>query len=539
MSCAVKRRTVLQGIAGATTLMGSTLFTSGIRAEEGWDAGQVAHVLPTVSDRELLLKVSFRDALGAAPRLRVGGSIVEGRKSDTAGRFWRFHASELAPGTSHRLELVDGAGKLMADPWSIRTAPAPDAEARSVRLLVFTCAGGDDRLAMKDGTRMFLSVRERRELLKRGLSFDPDAVIAIGDHVYWDQESGKLRAFSREAFLELYKTTGTLDHAKPAIGTSNEDSLIKVGEAQIASLYGGLLRSTPVYMLTDDHDLFENDDATDTLMTFPPEQFMFDFARATQRLFYPEFLGDGARPSFLPGVGVFGDAPTLSESFGTLRWGKLLELLLYDTKRYADLKGPTARMAPAHVEAWLLDRTKAADTRQLIHIPSGPIGWAAGKWLEWYPDVLQADGSLGIEKTKPYWQPGWWSQHQRLLAALHGNRDRAPVVVSGDLHASMAGALRRSGSMDLRGNPVNLLCAGTLGSGPMAFPSFARGTGPQRSSQLDVAEALPPTEKNGFTILDVTPDSIGVRMFAWRPPEPFEAIRNLQPIHSAVIQRAA
>ena len=30
----------------------------------------------------------------------------------------------------------------------------------------------------------------------------------------------------------------------------------------------------------------------------------------------------------------------------------------------------------------------------LVHVPSNPPGWSAGKWGEWYPDVLGDDGKL-------------------------------------------------------------------------------------------------------------------------------------------------
>jgi hypothetical protein len=37
----------------------------------------------------------------------------------------------------------------------------------------------------------------------------------------------------------------------------------------------------------------------------------------------------------------------------------------------------------------------------------------AGKWGEWYPDILDRDGRLTINLPKPYWQSGWLKQHER------------------------------------------------------------------------------------------------------------------------------
>ena len=62
----------------------------------------------------------------------------------------------------------------------------------------------------------------------------------------------------------------------------------------------------------------------------------------------------------------------------------------------------------------------------LVHIPSQPPGWSAGKWGDWYPDILAADGSLTINKPKPYWQTGWLAQHDRLMKAASAQRQRTP-----------------------------------------------------------------------------------------------------------------
>ena len=51
-----------------------------------------------------------------------------------------------------------------------------------------------------------------------------------------------------------------------------------------------------MFFIQDDHDYFDNDEATDDIITFPPTHFMLQLARATQQMYYPEFLPDVARP---------------------------------------------------------------------------------------------------------------------------------------------------------------------------------------------------------------------------------------------------
>jgi hypothetical protein len=53
-----------------------------------WDAGAVRHLLPTVNDSRMLIKMSFNAPLTDAPTLRVGDTAVRGRMSDTRGEFW-------------------------------------------------------------------------------------------------------------------------------------------------------------------------------------------------------------------------------------------------------------------------------------------------------------------------------------------------------------------------------------------------------------------------------------------------------------------
>lgn len=55
---------------------------------------------------------------------------------------------------------------------------------------------------------------------------------------------------------------------------------------------------------------------------------------------------------------------------------------------------------------------------------------------------------------------------------------------------------------------------------------------------LQLESETPVIEKNGFTILDVTPDSMRVRLLAWRSGDaPAEAIDRLEPYHDVEIGR--
>ena len=95
--------------------------------------------------------------------------------TDTQGRFWRVDVSGLEPATEYGLALEDAGGSPLSDPWSLSTFPDRSDAPERIRLFVYTCAGGRN-----------LPMATKQRLLDRGLSFAPDAMIAIGDHVYWD-----------------------------------------------------------------------------------------------------------------------------------------------------------------------------------------------------------------------------------------------------------------------------------------------------------------------------------------------------------------
>jgi hypothetical protein len=266
---------------------------------------------------------------------------------------------------------------------------------------------------------------------------------------------------------------------------------------------------------------------------------MLELARTTQRLYYPEFLPDAARPDNLPwSSNGRRDGLALSESFGTLRFGRLLEVLLYDVRRTLTLAGPSAVFVDREVEKWLLARAAAPDVTHLVHAPSSPPGWSAGKWGEWYPDVLGADGKLTVATPKPYWQAGWLAQHDRLMASIAGMRGRAPLVVSGDLHAVALGRMLRSGSLDFQASPIAIALAGPVGTSPNGWTSAFRGVGATPPVHLDMREEIAPIEQHGFTLADFFPDRVELRFFKWdQRSQPPEAIDSLEPFHTARVTR--
>ncbi|MYA31277.1 MAG: hypothetical protein F4Y31_08600 [Gammaproteobacteria bacterium] len=502
-------------------------------AARQWSEGRIRHLIPLSNHDSIRIKASFAEPQ-SGPRLKIGASVFPGRRRDSQGRFWSFHATGLESDTEYELLLQSAGGGPLAESWPLRTAPALDASKEHLRVLLYTCAGGPDDAQWLNGEWRFLPVATRRRLLRRALDFSPDIAIGVGDQTYFDQwisprKRGGQHAANRE---RIYGRYGKFDRDRPLFGSNNEIVLTRCLNEQIASLYGTDFRSVPLILTQDDHDYFENDEGTDEFVTFPPGNFSARLGRAQQSLYFPEFLPDPMRPVHLAGSHADG----ISESYGSCRWGQLAEFLLYDCRRFISLAGPSARFVEEDAERWITARTRdESAVRHLVQVPSTPFGWTAGKWGEWYPDVLQADGSLGVEQAKPYWQSGWFSQHQRLLSAIGGQKSRVPVVVSGDLHAVAAGRLLESGGMGLD-SPVNVFLSGSIGTGN-GWPSNARGIGASPPNDVTIDERLEPVERNGFTILDIDPDGLTVRQFAWDRALGIEAIDTLEPLSEIRLDR--
>lgn len=121
----------------------------------------------------------------------------------------------------------------------------------------------------------------------------------------------------------------------------NEDLLTNIGDEQIAGLYGTRFKSTPIYFVSDDHDYFENDDATEEIATFPSDAFSRPAHKAIADLYHPT-LPDGPKPEW-------------NRNFGTLTYGRLFESSLIDCAGKPTL-GEDARLFPSVAEDWAITR---------------------------------------------------------------------------------------------------------------------------------------------------------------------------------------
>ncbi len=530
--------------------------------DASWDHGVVTHILPTVNDNRFLIKTSF-DVPVSNPKLDVNGMIINGEMMDTLGYFWRFDAQGLSANTTYQLSLKDGSDALLCDEWPLKTFPAPDSNPDRLRMVVFTGSGGHDACrSWYEMGQLPLSVRQK--IVNRAMDFNPDIVIGTGDQIYYDIQYGKgpqILGQSRRAVQFNGRFVPSLD----VFGTQNEITLKNAVDCQISYLYGTALKSTPTYFILDDHDYFANDEANEkdsfdfSLLfvwanpivekgiSFPPNDFMMELGRAAQKMYIPEFLPDANRPLTLPDTNLAGRATNTSECFGTLRYGGLVEGLLYDVRRYVtgDYMGvaeENASFIPQSAEDWLIDRMEAEDTDYKVHISPISYGWSAGKWLSWYPDVktkINGVSTLTKNEDKYAWQEGWFKQHNRILNASFNMENSTDLFLCGDMHTQAAGYIEQSGNLNFTTDPIPSVLVGSLGANGGSYPSGGlRGIEAMPPIDLEVDEELPSYEKSGFVVADITRDNITVNFYGWRlSMDRVKEITTLQSHYTFIVQK--
>ena len=113
----------------------------------------------------------------------------------------------------------------------------------------------------------------------------------------------------------------------------------------------------------------------------------------------------------------------------------------------------------------------------------------------------------------------------RARGAVGAKTARAPLIVSGDLHAVGVGRMHLAGEVDLAARPITAVLSGPIGTSIRGFPSVVRGIGATPPAHLDLEEADAPIEEHGFTLADFLPDRIVLRRFRWDVnSQPLDAI---------------
>ncbi len=234
---------------------------------------------------------------------------------------------------------------------------------------------------------------------------DLDLVIHLGDYVYEEEDTRTLADFRRP--YGLYKSAPGLREAHAAF---------------------------PFVAVPDDHEV-DNDWAG----AYPedyPELGKDEFLRIRAAAFRAYYEHMPLRPSALP------RGPRM-RLHRRLRFGRLAELHLLDTRQHRDDQ-PTGRLiAPREPEALEPGRSMLGE-EQRRWLFSG-LQRSGARWNLIAQQTMLArydyDTGAGVSVNHDQWD-GYAAARERLLRFLRERRPRGPVVLSGDWHAGFVNDLK-------------------------------------------------------------------------------------------------
>ena len=250
-----------------------------------------------------------------------------------------------------------------------------------------------------------------------------DLIVHLGDYIYEVSSSGEGMARSHEG-----PEPRTLAGYRARYETYRSDADLQAAHA-----------SAPWAVTWDDHEVANNYGARGSEDGQTPEQQWLARRAASYQAWY-EFM-----PVRLP-VGRQGPDMPIHRR---VRFGKLLEMNLLDTRQYRDPQacggqGRTARHRPdcdARMDPsrsllgqaqkrWLFDGLASADAR----------------WNVLAQQVVMAQFRLAGEGGQPHWPMDMWDgypfERRELLQTLADAGTPNPVVITGDIHSHWAAELK-------------------------------------------------------------------------------------------------
>jgi alkaline phosphatase D len=352
--------------------------------------------------------------------VEVGWEVAE---DDDFRRILRRGTAIARPEAAHAVHVeADGlpagrpflyrfhAGGVASPVGRTRTAPAPDAAPGRLRFVNAGCQHYEQGL--------FTAWRHVAE------EPDLDLVVHYGDYIYEYAATSRANAIRRHVGGETMR----LDDYRARHALYRLDPDLAAAHA-----------AHPFLVTFDDHEVdndwagpWSEEDGTRGRGIVPPEVFLLRRAAAFQAWFEHMPLRAAARPR----------GPDIV-AHRRLRWGRLADLHLLDTRQYRDdqpcggavsapceiLARPEAQMLGAAQEAWLLrnleDRHAAWQVlAQQVMLMPRDLG----------------DEARGAMLSMDKWD-GYPAARARLLAGLRERAVRNAVVLSGDIHSAWAGTL--------------------------------------------------------------------------------------------------
>ena len=285
----------------------------------------------------------------------------------------------LAPATRHRYVVTQGGARVEGE---FLTAPAPDAAVP----VTFTWSGDLGGRAkcrhVTDGYPIFRALGK----------FKADFFLFVGDTIYADQPCAGPDRVPGYGFVAR-----TLPQFRAKHLYNRSDPWVQE-----------YFRGVSVYAIWDDHEVRN------------------DFSGSTDRLMP---IG---REAFLDYFPILPPADEPGRLHRSVRWGRLLELFILDTRQYrspnSDPDGPGKTMLGAAQKRWLIDRVTASTATWKVVVTSVSLSVPTGRTAR---DSWSNANILGFPEENA---TGFAVERDAILRALREARVKNLVFLAADVH---------------------------------------------------------------------------------------------------------
>ena len=291
----------------------------------------------------------------------------------------RVPLEELTPATRHRYRVTQDGQRAEGE---FTTAPPPDHPAGVTFLWSGDLGGGGFCRSLAEGYRIFRAMARR----------PADFFLFVGDTMYADVACNK-----RDTVPGANFRATTLAEYRARHRYNREDVEFQK-----------FLRGISVYAIWDDHEVKS------------------DFAGPTEPLMP---VGRRAFLDYWP-IGASGNLTRLHRS---VRWGRLLEVFILDTRQYRSDNslpdGPRKTMLGAAQRQWLLDAVPASTATWKVVVSSVPLAIPTGR-----PERRDSWTNANIFGLAPESGTGFVTERDAILRHFRERGVKNLIFVAADVH---------------------------------------------------------------------------------------------------------
>ncbi len=383
-------------------------------------------------------------------------------------------ANGLQPGREYFYRF--SAGGQHSPVGRTRTAPAPDAKVRNLRMALASCQHYEHGF--------FTAHREISDA-------DLDLVVFVGDYIYTTEAPRHARLRSHPHAFAKDLAARTLADYRVHHASYKLDADLRAAHA-----------AHPWLMVWDDHEVMPDYAGDHDPYLDDAQAFMAVRAAAYKAYFEHVPVSPHRVPA---------DASMPMQ--GRIQWGQLADLWLLDTRQYRDASVCKGSAVHAPMDGKVLWRCQAAEAGSRTMLGQGQEDWLAeglaGSVANWKFIVQTTQMSPGLLHLPVagdlVYAEGWDAfpaARARLMEAIAQPRVQDVVVLGGDVHRHVAANLR----LDPRDRNSPIVASEIVASSITSKGLSELANAWIKSSNPDIVHMR--SDERGYVLIDVSPQQV-------------------------------